>query len=116
MSSLQSDHQLHDLRSLYAHRLVARKLKENPDLLQKAMENLISSQKVADIDVFKEWEVVLRAPIQKICEFIVRPSETVTRMRQSSPFSGFLTEQERQSINEKIKPRAPHSSSGYGHG
>ena len=116
MPQLQSDHQLHDLKSLYAHRLIARKLKENPKLLQKAKDNLEIAMKVADIDAFKEWEVVLRAPLSKICEFMVRSSETATRMRQSSPFSGLLTEQERETINEKVKSRTPDSSSGFSHG
>jgi hypothetical protein len=116
MPPLKSDHQLHDLKSLQAHRIIARKLRQNPELLQKAIENLEAAKEVADIDALKEWEVVLRAPISKICEFMVRNTETATRMRQSSPFSGLLSEQERESIDEKIKPRAADSSSSLGHG
>jgi len=106
MSIGASDHQVHDMRSLYAHRLVAKKLRENPDLLEKVWANIAKARKSADLDAYQEWEVVLRSPIPRICDFIVRQSQVATRLRQSSPFTGFISKQEKEEINEQVKLRA----------
>lgn len=106
-----SDHAQHDLRSLYAHRLVAKKLLADPRLLEKAWGNLAEARKVADLNAFVEWDVVLRAPLDKLCDFISKTSQVATRLRQSSPFAGFITKEERESINEQVKLR-PLDASG----
>lgn len=108
----KSDHDMHDLRSLIAHRLVARKLLANPELMKKAWKNLEDSKKVNDLDAFVEWETVLRAPLGRICEFISKPSQVATRLRQSSPFFGLITKEERDSIYEQVKLGSFNSRSG----
>ncbi|AYG47958.1 hypothetical protein DV532_27135 (plasmid) [Pseudomonas sp. Leaf58] len=105
MISGKSDHRIHEIRSLLIHRLVAKKLRENPKLIEKAWSNIAKAREVADLDVLKEWEAVLRAPISRICDFIVRDTQVAIRMRQSSPFHGIITPEERQEINEQIKLR-----------
>lgn len=109
-----SDHSIHEVRSLYAHRIISKKLQENPELLNKAWENLAKCRTKADLDVFTEWEILLRAPLQKLCEFITRDDELLKRLRQSSPFQGFITPEERAMIHEQVKFRASNpGSSGY---
>lgn len=113
--STSSDHSQHDMRSLYTHRLIARKLQADPGLLAKAWQNIAAAREVADLDAFVEWEVVLRSPLDKLCDFISKPSQVATRLRQSSPFIGFITQEERQRINEQVKLRASDSSSSEYH-
>jgi hypothetical protein len=103
---MKSDHELHDRRSLKAHKLIAEKLRENPTLLDNALKNLARAREISDSDALLEWEVVLRAPVETICKFIVSESATATRMRQSTPFSGVLTISELHNLR-KIETRCP---------
>lgn len=104
MTNMKSDHELHDRRSLEAHRLIAEKLREDPGLLEKAKANLARAKMVSESDALLEWEVVLRAPLDMICAFLGSESETATRMRQSTPFTGILSEEERLGLHKpKLK-------------
>jgi hypothetical protein len=95
--------------------LVAQKLKKNPELLDIACKNLIkirdelSSESISVM----EWGIVLKFNIEKICEFITQNNEHLNELRQSSPFSGILTEEERRCIREKIFARTPHSGNEF---
>lgn len=95
---MKNDHERNERRSLEGHKLIAAKLRQNPDLLSIAWENIAKARKVYDGDVLLEWEVVLRAPIELICEFIQSDSQTAIRMRQSTPFAGILSQEERDAI------------------
>lgn len=105
MIDLSNPHGIHDLRSLYIHQFVSNKLMENPSLIKKARDNLNKSKKVSDLLVFLEWEIILSAPVDKVCDFITRDSQAAIRLRQSSPFHGFITKEERRHIDEQIKLR-----------
>lgn len=103
MANMKSDHDLHDRRSLEAHRLIAAKLREDPGLLEMVRDNLVKAGEVhPGSDVLIEWGIVLRAPLDMICAFLGSESETATRMRQSTPFTGILSEEERL---ELCKPK-----------
>jgi hypothetical protein len=104
---LPSDHRRLDERSLAMHKLIAAKVLADPTLLDKARDNLRrwhqmdGSPKLA----LAEWEQILSRPTDQIAQFLTERSERATRLRQSSPFAGVLSEAERQAIYESFSTR-----------
>ena len=84
------------------HQLIAAKVRADPALLAKARENVRrwqasdGSPKLALL----EWEQILDGPVNQLAQFLAERSERATRLRQSSPFAGVLTEAERRAIHE----------------
>jgi hypothetical protein len=107
MEGIYSDHTRVDERSLAMHRLIAEKLLADPPLLDKARENVRRWQKTegSPMLALSEWENILSGPVAEVAEFLVERSERATRLRQSSPFTGILTEPERQTIYESFSTR-----------
>ena len=96
---IYSDHLRIEARSLAMHRLVARKLLADPALLDKARKYLQRWQKDGDPSQARaEWAAILSGTAEQVAEFLGDTSERATRLRQSSPFAGFLTEDERSAI------------------
>jgi len=103
MSRVTSDHAHLDERSLALHRLVAEKISADPALLDKARANVRRWQAASGEPslALSEWEQILDAsPVDEVIALLVERSERATRLRQSSPFAGILTEPERQAIYE----------------
>jgi len=96
-----SDHRFLDARSLAMHCKIARKIDENLDLLEKPRENLKRWSKSTSgplPDYIKRWRAILDKPWPEVAAFITSISEDAVRLRQSSPFPGVLTPQERRRI------------------
>jgi len=96
-----SDHRILDARSLAMHCKITQKILRDPDLLDKARENLERwSAKSADPkpQYLHEWQEILKRPWPEIAEIITSMSEDATRLRSSSPFAGILTADERDQI------------------
>lgn len=110
MSTVDSDHSRLDERSLAMHRLIARKLRTDPTLLEKARQNVRRWQKQDGSPrlALAEWEQILRGSPRQVADFIAGRSERATRLRQSSPFAGILTEAERKAIYESYSTRTYH--------
>ena len=94
MKPIYSDHNRLDERSLAMHQLIAQKVLADPALLDKARENVRRWQKTegSPMLALSEWENILSGPAAEVAEFLVQRSEKATRLRQSSPFTGILTE------------------------
>jgi hypothetical protein len=113
MQTVHSDHSRLDERSLAMHRLIAAKVRANPALLDRARENVHrwqadeGSPKLALV----EWEQILSGSVNQVAEFLAERSERATRLRQSSPFAGILTEAERRAIYESYSTRTYHPGS-----
>lgn len=112
MSQVYSDHTRLDERSLALHRLVAEKIVADPALLDKARENVRRWQGREDPPslVLIEWALILERPVEQVAALLVESSENATRLRQSSPFTGILTEAERKAIYESYTTRTHHPS------
>ncbi|MGH7153204.1 MAG: hypothetical protein ACREF3_04685 [Acetobacteraceae bacterium] len=112
MDPAYSDHGRLDERSLALHRLVAQKVRTNPALLDKARSNVRRWQESRGSPSFAlaEWEQILNGSVDQVTKFLVERSEKATRLRQSSPFTGILTEAERLAIYESHSTRAYHPS------
>lgn len=107
---IYSDHIRLDERSLALHRLVAQKVLADPALLERARANMRRWQENHGSPSFAraEWEQILSGPVDQVAELLVERSERATRLRQSSPFTGILTEAERLAIYESHSARAYH--------
>jgi len=91
-----------DARSLALHQAVAQKLKANPGLIEVAKVNLSRWLKTCSprtAPVLRQWEEILsNSDITGIISIIESPSEASTQLRQSSPFCGILSNEERTAI------------------
>ncbi len=110
MEPIFSDHSRLDERSLALHRLIAEKVLADPALLDKARGNVRRWQEshANPSLALAEWERILTGPADQIARFLVERSEKATRLRQSSPFAGILTEPERLAIYESHSARTYH--------
>jgi hypothetical protein len=101
-----SSHRLLEARSLAMHALIARKIELNPTLLAIAHRNIerwSARRKHGSPAWLDEWREVLKQPWQHIAALITEPSEQGARVRQSSPFAGVLTNEERWRIHETFR-------------
>jgi hypothetical protein len=107
MEPVYSDHRRIEERSLAMHRLVAAKLRANPAVLDEARDNLRRWQKMdgSPVLTLSEWENILSGTPAQVADFLEERSERATRLRQSSPFAGVLTDAERNAIYESYSTR-----------
>lgn len=101
-----SSHRLLEARSLAMHAVIARKIERDPTLLQIAHKNVQrwAAQRGSDTPAWlTEWREILGQPWRRIAALITEPSENGARLRQSSPFAGVLTQQERWRIYEAFR-------------
>ena len=101
-----SSHCLLEARSLAMHALIARKIERDPTLLAIAHRNIerwSTRWKDSPPAWLKEWREVLRQPWQHVAALITEPSERGARVRQSSPFAGVLTSEERWRVYEAFR-------------
>jgi hypothetical protein len=112
MEPIYSDHSRVDERSLAMHRLLAEKVRVDPALLDKARDNLRRWRKTEGNPslTLAEWEKILSGPAAQVAQFLEERSERATRLRQSGPFAGILTDTERQTIHGSYSTRAYYSS------
>jgi len=107
MEPIYSDHHRLDERSLALHQRVAEKVLADPALLDKARGNVRRWQESHGSPslALAEWEQILTGTADQVARFLVERSEKATRLRQSSPFTGILTEPERLAIYESHSTR-----------
>jgi hypothetical protein len=105
-SAVYSDHQRLDARSLALHCCIARKLLLDPSLVVQVKNTLERWREQTAPPVpkyFSEWAQILKKPVPEIAAFLASMSETAVRLRQSSPFTGVLTADEREKIFEAFR-------------
>ena len=95
-------HEWIDRRSLAFDAIVAEKVERDPKLIQKAIGNLerwISQRQPDPPQVLFEWlDILQSSDVSKILTLLRASDQNATRLRQSSPFCGILTEEERLAI------------------
>ena len=102
------DHRLIDQRSLAFDRLVAAKLRSQPAWVEKARGNLVrwlATCSAGAKPALLEWQRLLDGPFDELLAFMEATDERATRLRQSSPFCGILTEDERLGILREFQAR-----------
>ena len=99
-----------DARSLALGRAVAQKLEANPQLLELARRNLerwIRAAGDAPLAAHLEWQRLLQSEsLPEIVSRLRSDSEDARRLRQSSPFAGLLSPQERWHVLNDYEARA----------
>ncbi len=102
-------HEWIDQRSLALDEAVARKLREQPALLDRARATLnrwLQQRQPNVPQVLIEWREILSAwPFERILTLLTRSDEDARRLRQSSPFCGILSPEERLSILKTYETR-----------
>lgn len=113
MEPSYSDHSRLDERSLALHRLIAEKVLADPALLDRARGNVRrwAESHGSPSLALAEWEQILTGTPEQVARFLVEQSEKATRLRQSSPFTGILTEPERLAIYKSHSTRTYHPGS-----
>jgi hypothetical protein len=88
-----------DRRSLALHEAVAARLEAHPELLDVARRNLARWLSHGTQGALLEWQALLdRVSVSEVVTLLRSESETAARLRQSSPFAGVLTPEERRAI------------------
>lgn len=100
---MRSDHERLEDRSLALHKEIAKRLSENPQLIQIAKANLDRwVERDGDLPVWREWREILNGPPKKVISMLISDDEESKRLRQSSPFCGILAPRERWCIYESF--------------
>ena len=110
MEPFYSDHNRLDERSLALHQFVVEKVRAAPALLDKARENVRRWQEAngSASPALAEWAQILASPASQAVALLAERSERATRLRQSSPFAGILSEEERRAVYESYSARTYH--------
>lgn len=101
-----SSHRLLEARSLAMHAVIAKKIEGDPKLLDIPRNNLKrwgarwERQAPAWYD---RWCAIMERPWPEIAAIITEPSEEGARLRQSSPFAGVLSAEQRKRIYEAFR-------------
>ena len=101
-----SSHRLLEARSLAMHAVIAQKIDNDPKLLDVPLNNLERWRARWENDMpawYREWQKIMRRPWAEIAAIITEPSAEGARLRQSSPFAGVLSAQERKRIYEAFR-------------
>lgn len=98
-------HRVNEERSVAYHRSVAEKLRLEPVLLEQARARVAAWQTGATAPRFyaEKWADVLNRDLGAICQFLVERSDFADELRQSSPFAGSLSPQERWRIWREVR-------------
>lgn len=87
-----------DERSLAMHRLVAEKIRNDPALFEKAKMTLTRWRTTVCTNsqpYLEEWESLMNRGMETCLAVAVEDSERARALRQSSPFAGILSNEER---------------------
>ena len=95
-----------DERSLAMHRLVADKIRAEPALFERAKQTLARWRVTvcsASQPYLMEWERLMAQGMESCLAVATENSQRAAALRQSSPFAGILTNQERFAFLKKWK-------------
>jgi hypothetical protein len=102
-------HEWIDERSLALDLAIAEKLRAEPGLLDRARTTLdrwLEQRQPAVPSALLEWrEVLSRWPFARILDLLASSDENTRRLRQSSPFCGILSPEERLAILKDYESR-----------
>jgi hypothetical protein len=93
-------HQEIDRRSLLLHRLVSRRVRRDPALMDHVRGTITRWQRMRpDSHALQEWSDLLsQLDVSGVVRLLRSRDQNATRLRQSSPFVGILTEEERAKV------------------
>jgi hypothetical protein len=94
--------------SLELHRAVARRLVEDPTLIERARARVAGWIRDASVarPYAEAWQAALAEPVEAIVRLLEDPGERARQLRQASPFAGVLDPRTRWSIWRRVRERA----------
>jgi hypothetical protein len=100
-------HRLAEERSVAYHRAIAERFEVKPEALENARQRVQSwlAREGGATFYARKWAEVLAGDPASVAAFLVERSELATELRQSSPFAGALTPQERWKIWGETRER-----------
>jgi hypothetical protein len=107
------DHRVIDDRSLAFGRAIAARLADDPSLIELARANLARWIPTASPGVQPDlaaWSAALEGPLDGVIQLLTGDDERATRLRQSNPFAGVLTPQERLTILKQFREHDPSTA------
>ena len=101
-------HELLDEISLELGRCTAVRLRQQPELLALARENLarwsrLNANAPALLRCYAEWQEILNHPLEEICNLLTSETEEARRLRQNSPFAGVLSAREVWELKQRFR-------------
>jgi hypothetical protein len=105
-------HELLDEISLELGCRTAARLRQQPNLLQLAHDNLArwSTQNAgapALLRCYQEWRKLLNKSLEEICAVLTSESDEGQRLRQNSPFAGVLPAREVWEVKQRFRHATP---------
>jgi hypothetical protein len=100
-------HRLAEERSIAYHRAIAERLVREPEILEPARRRVqawLAPEEGAPFYA-KKWDEILAQDLSSIAAFLVERSELANELRQSTPFAGALSPQERWRIWRETRAR-----------
>ena len=104
------DHRQLDERSLAFGCLLAQRISENPGLIAQARATAtrwLQTSSARSAPALHEWLELLNGPLEGVIQLLIARDERATRLRQSNPFAGALSPQERNEIIRRFQPHDP---------
>ena len=94
--------------SLELHRAVAKRLLEDPAVVDRARESVDEWLRDGSVarPYAEAWRDILAGPIEAIASFLVDTGERARQMRRTSPFAGVLDPKTRWSIWRRVREEA----------
>jgi hypothetical protein len=104
-------HETLDQVSLAQHRLIAKKLQENPEailaLARRNLQRYIKGRPAPATYLWWEWRTILEQnSVDRIIAVMTAKTQKATELRQASPFAGALTSEEISRTIQREKERA----------
>src|SRR5689334_22765833 len=98
-------HERIDRRSIALHGAIAEKLRDGPELMDIARENLDRGSQSAGRSqpYWDAWREILSRPLPEILALLTEDSERMRAMRQATPFAGILDPAERLAIYRRFE-------------
>lgn len=99
--AVKRTHAAADRRALEMDRIIAEKVRENPQLVCRARATLqrwMESASAKSRPALEEWAGILEGPLEEMLAVLTGEDERSVRLRQSSPFCGILTRAERTAL------------------
>jgi hypothetical protein len=105
-----TDHRLIDERGLAFGHAIAARLAEDRSLVDRARANVARWMVTASAGVrpdLAEWSAALDGPVAGVIQLLTSEDERAARLRQSNPFTGVLSPQERLAILKRFTQHDP---------
>lgn len=104
-------HETLDQIKLAQHKLIAKKLQENPErilaLARRNLQRYIKGRPATATYLWREWRTILEQnSVDRIIAVITAKTQKATELRQASPFAGALSPEEIASSIQREKKRA----------